>query len=46
VTGVVDQHVDLAAIGDDLLDRRVDRRLGLDIELDRAKVDAVPLRGA
>jgi hypothetical protein len=45
VTSVVDQHVDLAAIGDDLLDRRVNRRLGLDIELDRANVEAVPLRG-
>ena len=24
VTGVVDQHIDLAAVGDDLVDRRVD----------------------
>jgi branched-chain amino acid transport system ATP-binding protein len=45
VTSVVDQHIDLAAIGHDLPDRRVDRRLGLDIELDCTKVVAVPLRG-
>jgi hypothetical protein len=45
VAGIVDQHVDPAAVGDDLGDRRVDRQLGLHVELDGAQVDAVALRG-
>src|SRR5712671_1686583 len=45
VTRIVDQHVDLAALGHDLLDRHIDRRLGLNVELDRAQVDAIALRG-
>jgi hypothetical protein len=45
VTRIVDQHVDLAALGHDLLDRHLDRRLGLNVELDRAQVDAIALRG-
>jgi hypothetical protein len=43
VTRIVDQHVDLAALGHDFLDRRIDRRLGLNVELDRAQVDAIAL---
>jgi hypothetical protein len=45
VTRIVDQHVDLAALGHDLLDRHIDRRLRLNVELDRAQVDAIALRG-
>ncbi len=45
VTGVVDQHVDFAAVGHDLPDRGIDGRLGLNVKLDRAKVDAIALRG-
>lgn len=37
VTRIVDQHVDFAALGHDLLDPHIDRRLGLKVELDRAQ---------
>jgi len=36
VAGVVDEDIDAAALGDDLLDGSVGRSLGLDVELDRA----------
>jgi hypothetical protein len=40
VAGIVDEDIDAAALGDDLLDGSVGRSLGLDVELDRADVGA------
>ena len=45
VPGIVDDHVDAAALGDDLLDRGVGRWLRLHVELDGAQIDAVACRG-
>jgi hypothetical protein len=40
--GIMDHDVDLAALGDDLLDGGVGRELGQHVEFDRTQVDAVP----
>ena len=40
MAGIVDEDIDAAALGDDLLDGSVGRSLGLDVELDRADVGA------
>lgn len=44
VAGIVNDDVDPARLGNDAADRRFDRRLRLDIELDGTQVDVV-LRG-
>jgi len=43
VTGIVDEDIDPAAVGNDLLDRSVSGLVRLDVELDRADVGAVNL---
>jgi len=40
----LDEHVDPALVGDDSRDRSLDGRLFLDVELNRAQVDAMANR--
>jgi hypothetical protein len=44
VAGIVDEHVEAAALGDDPGDRGLDRGVAGDVELDGAQVDAVARR--
>jgi hypothetical protein len=44
VPGIVDQHIDVPGVDDDLGDRGMDRVLREHVELDGAEVDTMRLR--